>query len=694
MLIRNMISKSITLIAFACLLWGCNKANSSAPNVNAAGQHPVTWLFDHRAAFLANPGQCTQCHGTDLLGGISKVSCSTPLFNGQACHAGGPAGHPTGWREPSAHGAAAKSQPGIESGFSNCQSCHGIDFTGGSAGVSCFTASTATGSCHGVNAPHSPLPWRATSPLPTHTTTVNDAAGSNAAVCALCHLGNRTPPQYQPLPAGTQAGCFNGTLCHGVTNHPTGWAEPKLHGAAAKANLTYCQQCHSNNPTGGPGSNPRFNVVPLSVPPSRLVNGCEDCHAPLAAHPRVLQIPPVFGPITTINPIGTPWYLHCKISPSGFDAWTRCHGATLDGTGAAAGATGCTFCHQSGLPNTLLNCTSCHGQPPSGTAYPNIKSAHPTHSTINVTDVCGECHYGLGYVTLDHFLRSRNHTASVQAGAVLFGAFSQTGGLTPVYNNATQQCTNVYCHGATIVGGTNKSPIWSQTNYLAAAGCGTCHGFPPAVAAHTGFTSATPCKPCHTHVNAANNGFDDPTKHINGVIDFTSGGGGGGGVPPHAFPNPGAQHMTTAGTAPFAGCVTAGCHSNGSAVGVYPVASGTPPDCRGCHTKASPGNSCGSCHGVASTSAATAGRPTGTTFPDIKGQHSSNHGGFACSTCHGSAGTGQITHGSSGGTLHAGTAPFAVVVQLPAGITFAPTTVGHGTCTGSCNGTGHNPKTW
>lgn len=705
MRIWNMISKGITLIAFACLVWGCNNANSSAPSLNAAGQHPATWLFDHRAAFLTNQSQCSQCHGSDLHGGISKVSCFTPLFNGQACHAGGPSGHPAGWREPSAHGAAAKSQPGIESGFSNCQSCHGANFTGGAAGVSCFLASTATGPCHvrsgvSVNAPHSPIPWR-TYPSPTHTDTVDDAAGLNAAACALCHTrgANLRVPILTTYATGAP-GCFNSTLCHGTTGHPPGWAEPKNHGSAAKANLTYCQQCHADKPFGGAGSNPRFNVQLGRLVDATLGNtGCEVCHTPLAAHPRVLQIPAVFGKLTTINPIGTPWYLHCKISPSGFDACTRCHGAALNGVGAAAGATSCTFCHMSGLPNTLLNCTSCHGRPPSGAVYPNIKSAHPTHSTINVADICGECHYGLGYVTLDHFNRSKLHTTSVQTGAVQFGAFTHTNlpsGVIPTYNDATQQCLNTYCHGATLVGGTNKSPIWSQTNYLTAAGCGTCHGFPPANAAHTGFTSSTPCKTCHPDVNATNTGFTDPTRHVNGFLNISTAAGGGTGGAPHTFPYPGKQHLSAAGTAPFSGCVTSGCHTNSSAnKGGYPntplPTPPNPPDCQGCHAKASPGNSCGSCHGVASTSALTAGRPNGSSFPDVAGGHSSNHGSFACSVCHGTAGTGQDSHGSSGGTAHNDT---NVVVSLPsAGNTITYTRSGladgHGSCSGTCNGQPH-----
>lgn len=800
-------AKACAALAVAAIVWGCSSANDSAPTLNTAGHHPAGWIVagtggDHPLAYLNNTTQCAVCHGSDLTGGISKVSCFSTSFAGIGCHPNGPLGHPTGfsspdvhgaqakaavggvngfafcqkchgsdfsgglantscfschgvnaphspkpwintsrthtntdvsnapvcaqchtaganlspqfqassystgtpgcfnntlchgavghqsgWRDPGLHGAAAKSQPGSSTGFAYCQICHGADFSGGVSGVSCFTASTATGTCHGVNAPHAPKPWR-TYPSPTHTTTVDDAAGGNAAVCAICHTAgkNLSTPILASYSSG-KPGCFNSTLCHGQMGHPAGWAEPSNHGAAAKANLTYCQQCHSDNPTGGPGSNPRFNVQL-----GRLTSGCETCHAPFAAHPRVLQIPAVFGTITTLTPIGTPWYLHCKVAPSGFDACNRCHGANLDGVGGVTGATGCTFCHRNRIPTTVMDCASCHGNPPSGTAYPDTAGVHASHGTLNVANVCNECHQGLGSITLDHFNRAKAHTTSLQAGAVVFGALASTGGLTPAYNATTQQCTNVYCHGNTLDKPATAilSPSWNAPflTGVASNDCTKCHGYPPNISPHSGVTP-TQCINCHPHVNASGTGFTDPTKHINGVIDASGAA--------HAFPYPGSVHLSAAGAAPFPSCLTSGtgCHTNAGASGAnypYPPATSVPPDCQGCHTKLPPGNSCGSCHGTASNG----GRPNGTAFPDVAGQHSNNHGGFACSTCHGTAGTGQTTHGNSNFTLHNDA---NVVIQLPSsGNTMVYTRSGlgdgHGTCTGSCNGESHSARQW
>ena len=323
MRLQSVLRSGFVLFAVAGLVWACSSANNNAIILDPAGKHTANWIVEHRVAFVRDQSQCTGCHGSDLKGGIAKVSCSTALFGGQSCHANGPSGHPAGWRDPAFHGEVAKSQPGAESGFASCQGCHGADYAGGIVSVSCFTAGRATGSCHvrngaPVGAPHSPIPWR-TYPSPAHTDTVDDPDGSNAAACALCHLAgkNLRVPIIPTFAAGTP-GCFNSTLCHGQIRHPLGWADPVNHGSTAKSNLTFCQQCHADNPFGGPGSNPRFNVLLGRLIDTALGNtGCEVCHAPRAAHPRVLQIPAAFGAITTLTPLNTPWYLHCKASPHG-----------------------------------------------------------------------------------------------------------------------------------------------------------------------------------------------------------------------------------------------------------------------------------------------------------------------------------------------------------------------------------------
>jgi hypothetical protein len=304
----------LTAVSMVSMLFfgACSTANPYSPLalVDASGRHPDGWLEGHGAYALPDGSLCVDCHGEDLTGGISQVSCSSASYNGQSCHANGPAFHPDDWldkssadfhkygysSDPSAcqfchdvtqpdtppvyncldchfsedgtrrvpagslyshgsstghdsftgadadvcischevnnrfgyepfchncheihpetnwaqrivHGTAAKQSAGSMTGFSTCASCHGEDFDGGVSGVSCLSASD----CHQVNAPHpSGGRWRGES-TPTHTNT----NPNNAPSCGLCHLDDREPPAYDPLPPGSNPGCTNNTLCHG-----------------------------------------------------------------------------------------------------------------------------------------------------------------------------------------------------------------------------------------------------------------------------------------------------------------------------------------------------------------------------------------------------------------------------------------------------------------------------------------------
>jgi len=246
---------SLLFLCFTVILImiaACKSTPNSRSLINPdTGKHATDWVSAHPSHYVADPGQCSDCHGTDLKGGISGVSCFSADFSGVACHALGPAGHPANWAVPSEHGTAAKGAPSRVpiTGFSVCAVCHGSDFNGGAVGMNCFT-------CHGGSAPH-PTAW-----MPTSTYQHNTTDTANAATCALCHLNGLNSPVPSPnpaAPAGTAPGCFNSTLCHGVVGHAAGWDLPDQHGAHAKAapdasttsGFSICQTCHGNNFTGG-----------------------------------------------------------------------------------------------------------------------------------------------------------------------------------------------------------------------------------------------------------------------------------------------------------------------------------------------------------------------------------------------------------------------------------------------------------
>jgi hypothetical protein len=184
-------------------------------------------------------------------------------------------------------------------------------------------------------------------------------------------------------------------------------------------------------------------------------------------------------------------------------------------------------------------------------------------------------------------------------------------------------------------------------------------------------------------VNATNDGFSDPSKHVNGTIDVSAGA--------HSFPNPGSAHKGSS-----TGCLV--CHSLSAGTNPYPVAVGTPPTCRACHLGANPGTDpqCSDCHGSVAndkSGALSAGRPTGafvptapaTNFPNRQGQHfNPNHVGRACTVCHPFT-SGDTRHGWSNRQ------PKSTAAQVNAAVGFDPAgSGGLGSCSNSC----HGLQTW
>ncbi|HSM00771.1 MAG TPA: hypothetical protein VK944_11680, partial [Candidatus Limnocylindria bacterium] len=441
--IRHSTLSLILLVAFAAFS-GCGNDNSSDGSssppdwvvVPSGGQHAKSATRDYIAESESIP--CMECHGADLSGGTSQVSC---FENPTGCHHG----PVSGWiaTSPAAqnHGVSAKQAPG-SSGFVSCQICHGRFFSGGASKLSCF-------SCHEVAAPHPARPWHG--PTYTHI----DTNTENASVCALCHFpGSPNNPSNHPstpAAAETPPGCFNSTLCHGDTAAPhavgTAWRDPgpQFHGLTAKKDLSYCQGCH-----GTPGTT-LFNGGIAST-------SCQTsaCHARAKAHPipwyQASQLFPAYvashrdsgnrsvacaichktdGPGTGPDPnapscfsvsfneilchSGDPGGVnhsvpfqeatHTSADQTSFDAdCSACHAIT--GVPPSSVAPLCTVCHQTGSPLISLNCTSCHGDPPSGATYPNVAGKHAVHDALPGMGVCNPCHNGLDTGTLEHYDRA------------------------------------------------------------------------------------------------------------------------------------------------------------------------------------------------------------------------------------------------------------------------------------------------
>jgi len=574
---RNPIGCLILLAAFAAAA-GCSTAESPAGSGNnmnhvlPSGSSVSGWLVvpsggTHTSSatldYIANGGSsdCTQCHGSDLKGGISGVSC---FANPAGCHHGPVV---TGWvaAPPAAqqHGVSAKKAPG-SSGFASCQICHGADFRipRGASNRTCY-------SCHTLT-PHAPRPWRG-SPY-THT----DTNTANAPVCAQCHFpGSPNNPANHPAtpaPAGTSPGCFNNTLCHGAggTPHPVGntWvttppaAQPHGNSAKAANGFPDCQVCHGASFAGSGAAVSCLNNaachgagVSSPHPPKPWDNAanythtntstsgspgnlsvCANCHRNGA---NLTTFPPPSPPA----PAGT--------APGCFNS-TLCHSA-----GGAAphpvpfndpvhynttsttfqGATyppGCTTCHDVSAPSTKVgpvcqtchvaaspltaaNCTSCHASPPNGGAgavYANIAGAHAAHIALTSAGTpisCDTCHSGLGpsLLNLNHYNRAKSR---VPPGDVLFLAtyYAKTGA-SSFDNSAALNCSNVSCHGGQV------TPNWQTGTLNVNTQCTNCHVFGPSLGnpqynspysgEHGINSSHSTCTNCHNTTTLAVNHF-------------------------------------------------------------------------------------------------------------------------------------------------------------------------------------------
>ncbi|MBW7995848.1 MAG: hypothetical protein FVQ81_04595, partial [Candidatus Glassbacteria bacterium] len=136
--------------------------------------HPATGFVDRGNAFHGDrydtngENYCAACHGADLRGGYTNVTCWD-------CH-NGPSGHPDeGFLDPAHanfHGLEATIR-----GLDECATCHGADFSGGNTGRSCFE-------CHDGPSGHPAAGWLQSGHEDFHAERLI-ATGLN--YCAGCH---------------------------------------------------------------------------------------------------------------------------------------------------------------------------------------------------------------------------------------------------------------------------------------------------------------------------------------------------------------------------------------------------------------------------------------------------------------------------------------------------------------------------
>ncbi|GEJ57067.1 CxxxxCH/CxxCH domain c-type cytochrome [Anaeromyxobacter diazotrophicus] len=255
----------------------------------------------------------------------------------------------------------------------------------------------------------------------------------------------------------------------------------------------------------------------------------------------------------------------------------------------AAGCGNSRSPRKSGSPNATETCIRCHGggdnqtgAPPVSvagrheTTFPGVgaHTAHVTAGALAGAYDCAQCHPDP---------RSGSQVHRDGKVELAFGALATASGkLAPALDPTTHRCSNVYCHGATLGGGTGTSPDWTQVGQGEAA-CGTCHGVPPPAPHPAVPEGVAGCQACHATTVDASGAILSPDaggQHVNGQVDFGH---------PAAFTDPASSgfHALSADRG-LATCQA--CHGAALDGGIAAVA------CASCHG-ASWRTSCTMCHG-------------------------------------------------------------------------------------------------
>jgi predicted CxxxxCH...CXXCH cytochrome family protein len=201
-----------------------------------------------------------------------------------------------------------------------------------------------------------------------------------------------------------------------------------------------------------------------------------------------------------------------------FSSCYKCHGNDY------AGGTSKSSCNVEGChPGTPESCTTCHGGYNNTTGAPpkDLNNNYRTDSTgvgahtVHLTQSkwgkpldCTDCH------VKPTKLNDEGHIDSDLPAEIVWGDFAKTGNLSPMYNNTT--CSNVYCHGGSLAGGSTVTPKWNQQDSLS---CDACHGLPPSTGAHAKHVtnSQQDCDVCHNSYQM--NSTVNTETHIDGKID-------------------------------------------------------------------------------------------------------------------------------------------------------------------------------
>ena len=148
-------------------------------------------------------------------------------------------------------------------------------------------------------------------------------------------------------------------------------------------------------------------------------------------------------------------------------------------------------------------CDQCHSSEGNSAAHVAHVSGEGTYGK---SFACEECHPVPTTGTYDG-----THLNAVVDVVFPEGGLASARGAAPVWDGA--RCSGVYCHGATLGGGTYTAPLWVDESLPDGILCGNCHAIPPPSPHPQEDDSCSEC-----HGGAISDGTPNPDTHIDGVV--------------------------------------------------------------------------------------------------------------------------------------------------------------------------------
>ena len=503
--------------------------------------------------------------------------------------------HPDNYAQGAIHG------PDLKTLKSDCRSCHGSDLAGGTSSVSCdgchagatpVAWRTDCVFCHGGVDNQTGAPPRnldgtdQVGPFPDHTIHVTGGAMAAAYDCTQCHVKAKDVLSQGHIFDNPKGGALNdfgaglspqGTFdkttgtCSNLYCHGTGQGD---NGTVVRGTSLACGGCHATMTTGA------ASWAGMSGPHALHLGGaspitCAECHADTttdsmtiastALHINGIRDVKITAPGFTYQVVNASCTGTChgfqhsgqgwsgggtgSYHPPGYVQPTAhgvdmelqrqdcrgCHGTTLAGgtTGQQLVGPSCDGCH-SGATTTSWrsNCTFCHGNsavdqsgmPPrdpgsSNTSVSQRFIAHAKHvnPTMMSPNTCTACHIAVTDVmTPQHAFDDGTNVSDV-----LFDSRNSTA----TFTETTGTCSNLYCHGngqgsnGTVIDGT--APMT----------CTSCHGgsannLTGLSGEHRNDHNGIACATCHNATVSSNTTISNVAMHINGTNDVAFANGG------------------------------------------------------------------------------------------------------------------------------------------------------------------------